>query len=131
MKSDGLDEQRRAFLVKALTVGAFTLGSNALLTPLWAMGKIPNVIPPGISIFDLSGNVSVNNVPATLDTFIKPGDEVTTGSGSHAVFVVGKDAFILRSNSHMKTQGDSIVSDILLQAGKMLSVFAHRLIMKN
>ena len=127
MKSDNLDEQRRAFLVKALTAGVLTLGSNALMTPLWAMGKIPKEIPPGKSIFDLSGDVTVNNVPATLDTFINPGDTVTTGSNSHAVFVVAKDAFILRSNSHMKTEGETTLKDIFLKAGKMLTVFSHRL----
>ena len=127
MKSDGLDEQRRAFLVKALTAGALTLGSSVLTTPLLAMGKIPKEIPPGKSIFDMSGDVKVNNKRATLDTFINPGDTVITGDNSHVVFVVAKDAFVLRSNSHMKTEGETTLKDILLKAGKMLTVFSHRL----
>lgn len=127
MKFDNVDDFRREFLVKTLTAGAFAVGSNGLMTSsVSAMGKIPNVIPAGKSIFDLSGNVNVNKKPATKDTFIKPGDIVSTSSNSHVVFVVGIDAFILRSNSSMLIEGSTIISTIRLFSGKVLSVFGKR-----
>jgi hypothetical protein len=126
MKFDDVDDPRRDFLVKALTAGAFAMGSNGLVAPVWAMGKIPKIIPPGKSIFDLRGQVTVNKIAANLDTFIKPGDVVETRGSSHAVFVVGKDAFILRSNSRMQIEGSTIVNTLRLFSGKVLSVFGHR-----
>lgn len=126
MKFDDVDDPRRDFLVRALTVGAFAIGSNGLMMPVAAMGKIPKVLPPGKSIFDLRGHVTVNKVPATLDTLIKPNDVIETGDSSHAVFVVGKDAFILRGNSSMKVEGSTIINTIRLFSGKVLSVFGHR-----
>ena len=92
---DDIDDPRREFLVRALTAGLFA-GSGGFASSVWGMGKVPKVIPPGKSFFDIKGDVRVNEVPATLDTFIKPNDVVQTGSSSHAVFVVGKDAFILQ-----------------------------------
>jgi len=126
MKFDDIDDPRRDFLVKALTAGAFAMGSNGLIAPVWAMGKIPKIIPPGKSIFDLSGRVTVNNMAADLDTFISPGDVVETSASSHAVFVVGKDAFILRSNSRMEIEGSTIINTIRLFSGRVLSVFGRR-----
>ena len=126
MKFDDINDPRRDFLVKALTAGAFALGSNGLVAPAWSMGKIPRVIPAGKSIFDLSGHVRVNKITATLDTLISPGDVVETGGNSHVVFVVGKDAFILRANSRMQVEGSTIISTIRLFSGKVLSVFGRR-----
>ena len=123
---DVIDDPRRQFLVKALTMGLFATTASGLAAPVWAMGKIPNVIPPGKSIFDIKGKVTVNNVPATLDTFIKPGDVVQTGSNSHVVFAVSKDAFILRDNSSMEITGSEVINTIRVFSGKMLSVFGKR-----
>ena len=123
--NDDVDEKRRDLLVQALTAGAF-MGSAGFASSVWGMGKIPKVIPPGKSFFDIKGQVSVNDKPANLDTFIKPSDVVKTGSGSHAVFVVGKDAFILRSNSVMEIEGSAIINTLRLFSGKVLSVFGHR-----
>ena len=122
---DDIDDPRREFLVRALTAGLFA-GSGGFASSVWGMGKVPKVIPPGKSFFDIKGDVRVNEVPATLDTFIKPNDVVQTGSSSHAVFVVGKDAFILRDNSSMEIQGNAIINTLRLFSGKVLSVFGHR-----
>ncbi|RDH82984.1 MAG: hypothetical protein DIZ80_12025 [endosymbiont of Galathealinum brachiosum] len=124
--SDEIDDPRRDFLVKLLTAGAFATGALSLSATVQSMGKIPKVLPSGKSFFDISGDVKVNNVTATLDTFVKNSDVVTTGSGAHAVFVVGSDAFMLRSNSSMEIQGSEIISTIRLFSGKLLSVFGHR-----
>ena len=121
-----IDDPRRDFLVKALTLGAFATTATGLVAPVWAMGKIPNVIPPGKSIFDIKGKVTVNDVPASLNTQIKSGDVVQTGNNSHVIFVVNKDAFILRDNSSMEISGAEIINTIRVFSGKVLSVFGQR-----
>ena len=123
---DVIDDPRRHFLVKALTLGAFAATASGLVAPVWAMGKIPNVIPPGKSIFDIKGKVTVNDAEASLSTLIKSGDVVKTGKNSHVVFVVNKDAFILRDNSSMEISGAEIVNTIRVFSGKVLSVFGQR-----
>ncbi len=124
--SDEIDDPRRDFLVKLLTAGAFVTSAWSLPETVQGMGKIPKLLPPGKSFFDISGDVKVNNLPATLNTFVKNNDVVSTGSGAHAVFVVGKDAFILRGNSSMEIEGSEIINTIRLFSGKLLSVFGHR-----
>jgi len=85
------------------------------------------VLPPGKSIYDLTGSVKVDNRPATLDTFIGPRATLETGADSHIIFVVGKDAFIMRENSKLSLQGgDAIITGIRLLSGKLLSVFGRR-----
>jgi len=124
--SDDIDDPRRDFLVKMLTAGAFASGVWSLPATVQSMGKIPKLLPPGKSFFDISGEVMVNNKLATLDTFVKNNDVISTGRGAHAVFVVGKDAFILRGNSSMEIEGNEIISTIRVFSGKLLSVFGHR-----
>jgi hypothetical protein len=123
---DVIDDPRRDFLVKALSMGLFASTAGGLALPVWAMGKIPNVIPPGKSIFDLKGKVTVNDVPASLNTFINSGDIIKTGNNSHVVFVVSKDAFILRDNSSMEISGAEVINTIRVFSGKVLSVFGKR-----
>ncbi len=120
-----IDDPRRDLLVKALSAGVFAAaGPAGLIQPVHAMGKIPDKLEPGKSIYDMRGNVAVNGNKATLDTQIKPNDTVTTGRRSHVVFAVGKDAFILRSNSRLELSGSELVINTLrLVTGKLLSVF--------
>jgi hypothetical protein len=124
--TDEIDDPRRDFLVKMLTAGAFAAGSWVLPSAVQGMGKIPKLLPPGKSFFDIKGDVRVNDQPATLNTFVENNDVISTGSGAYAVFVVGKDAFILRGNSSMEIEGSEIISTIRLFSGKLLSVFGHR-----
>ncbi|RDH82389.1 MAG: hypothetical protein DIZ80_08830 [endosymbiont of Galathealinum brachiosum] len=121
-----LDDRRREFLLSALSAGLYATGSMGILQPVWAMGKIPKQLVPGKSIYDLSGDVRVDGVPATEETLINVNSTVKTGDGSHVIFAVGKDAFVLRSNSSVKVEGSSIISQIRLISGKLLSVFGKR-----
>ena len=73
----------------------------------------------------------VNGVPASVLTLINPGDMIETFDQSYVVFVVQKDAFILRSNSIMTlpdtTAAPGITSNAFtLEQGKALSVLASR-----
>jgi len=124
MKS--IDDSRREFLISALSAGLYSVGGMGILQPVWAMGKIPKQLEPGKSIYDLSGEVRVDGVTATEETLINMNATVETGDSSHLIFAVGKDAFILRSNSVIKVEGSGIISQIRLISGKLLSVFGKR-----
>ena len=122
-----LDESRRQFLLYLLATGAFaTLPAQSA-----TLSRLPSKLPPGQSIYRLIGDVMVNGVTATLATPIKPGDIVKTGKKSFVIFVVEKDAFILRSNSEMtlplrKVTKGVIATAYTLTRGKALSVLASR-----
>jgi hypothetical protein len=121
-----IDETKRRLLIGALSAGLFAVGGSGILRPVWAMGKVPTVLIPGKSIYDLRGTVTVNARPATLDTVINSSGIIETGADSHLIFAVGKDAFILRSNSRLELSGKGIISDMKLLSGKLLSVFGRR-----
>lgn len=123
--SDDIDPARRDILLQLLSTGVL---ANGMLLPqlVQGMGKVPKVIPPGKSFFEIKGDVKVNKQPASLDSIVTTKDIVSTGSNSHAVFVVGKDAFILRSNSAMEIEGSAVINSLRLFSGKVLSVFGHR-----
>lgn len=132
-KDEELDDPRREFLVNALTAGAFAAtGAMGLLMPAGVsqasiFGKVPREVPPGKSFFSLSGDVRVNGKPATEETLVKSDDKVETGDSSEAVFVVGKDAFILRSNSELQLSGTGLLlHNLRLFTGRVLSVFGKR-----
>lgn len=127
-----IDDPRRELLVRALRTGMFVAGGSAgILQPVHAMGKIPKVLEPGKSIYDMRGTVTVNGKKATQETIISGSDVVATGRRSHVVFAVGKDAFVLRSNSKLELSGSGmIVNTLRLVTGKLLSVFGktkHRM----
>ena len=75
----------------------------------------------------LRGDVRVNGEPAKEGMDVKAGDVVTTGAGSEAVFVTGKDAFLVRANSRVEAQGAAgalVLSRLRIVTGAVLSVFS-------
>lgn len=123
---DEFDDPRREFLIQLLTLGALAGGSMTYPALTQAMGKVPRVLPPGKSFFDIKGQVRVNKQPANLNTTLKPGDTIETGASSRAIFVIGKDAFHMRADSSMKVDGSAIINTLRLFSGRVLSVFGHR-----
>jgi hypothetical protein len=121
-----IDENKRRFLINALSAGLFAAGGMGLLRPVWAMGKVPTVLVPGKSIYDLRGSVKVNGQMANVDTVINSSALIETGADSHLIFAVGKDAFILRHNSSLQLSGKGLISEMKLLSGKLLSVFGKR-----
>jgi hypothetical protein len=126
---DDIDDPRRQILVQALTAGLL----GAAFTPAQAItfgifGSKPSKLPEGQSIYGLSGEVTVNDESATLQTRIKPGDTVQTGPNSEIVFVVNTHSMILRSESKLliETPDSAITSAIIgglrMLTGKLLSV---------
>src|SRR5262249_32685242 len=67
-------------------------GASGILVPLEAFGASDQV-------HDLRGKVTINGRQATTKSDIIPGDRIVTGSDGHFVFVLGEDAFMVRSRS--------------------------------
>ena len=129
--NEHLSQSRRHFLHKALRFSLLTgfagsglLSSNAVAALL---GKIPTDMPLGKSIYDFKGEVSVDGAAVTFDTQVKASSLIKTGKNSMVIFVVGKDAHILRANSTLQLEGDSQVeTGLKLITGKALNVFGAR-----
>ncbi len=99
---DEPDDPRRRVLIHALAAGLFSAGftgSSALAFDLF--GTRPRQLPPGQSIYRITGVATVNGKEATPATLIQPGDTVQTGKHSELIFAVDTHAMILRSDSHL------------------------------
>lgn len=123
------NDLRREFLRRMMATSAMaSLASvNAMAPIVHAFGALPSALPTGKSIYKLKGEVAVNGKDASADTFIDASSTVETGSNSLAIFVVGKDAHILRENSRIELGGQGVVEEYLnLVSGKLLSVFGKR-----
>jgi len=71
-------------------------------------------------VYRVRGDVRINGRPAQRGDEIRIGDTVTTGPGAELVFVVERDAFMLRQNSSV-----SFGADVMrVVTGAILSVFA-------
>lgn len=115
-------ESKRRRLLQALAGGLLAAASPAIRAQ--ALGKVPRELQPGQSIYDLKGPVSVNGVNATPNTVISPNATISTGERGQIVFVVGKDAFLLRENSTLSLAGTNVlVQTLRLATGALLSVF--------
>lgn len=115
------DESRRIFLLRALAAGLFAASPIARAELL---GNVPRELPAGKSIYSLKGELRINGQAATAETAIGSNDKLATGPHSQAIFVVGKDAFIMRENSELQLSGDNLLVDGLrLVTGALLSVF--------
>jgi hypothetical protein len=64
-------------------------------------------------IYRLRGEVRVNGSAAVEGMEIKAGDVITTGATGEAVFVSGRDAFMIRANARVEAQGAS-AGDLVL-----------------
>lgn len=126
---ENIDDPRREFLVQSLSLGLFA-GVNlaGLGQPVYSMGRVPNRLPDGRSIFRLDGDVTVDGKAATLNTGIGPNSLIRTGENGLIIFVVDRDAFILRSNSELKMDSSDgvIIESMRILAGRLLSVFGRR-----
>jgi len=97
-------------------------GASTVIARALAKGDIP----PGVN--QLDGTVHVNGAQAHVGTPVRPGDRVSTGHASSAVIVVGKDAFLLRSQTTIELGkgSDGLLHEMLLATGGVLSVFSKK-----
>jgi hypothetical protein len=73
-------------------------------------------------VYRVEGDARINGVPARPGMEVKTGDVVTTGAASHIVFVVNRDAFLLRDNARLQVGGAA--ADLFrIVTGALLSVF--------
>ncbi|HJN52802.1 MAG: FecR domain-containing protein [Pseudomonadales bacterium] len=123
------DESRRQFLRYLLSAGILATVQGCGTGGVTRSLPKPQELAAGKSIYQFKGDVRVNTQPVTLATLIKAGDVVETFDKSYVIFVVDKDAFILRSNSHMDIPTPTVTAGAFqLNKGKMLSVLASRTI---
>lgn len=130
MGKDHKDLDRRQFLRMMFAVGTVGgMGASVLARHVLAMGQSGQLLE---GIRKVQGEVSVNGAPAQVGSIVFPGDVITTGSASLGVFVVGKDAFLVRENSRLELAGEKagtepgatkFVKTLKVAAGKVLSVF--------
>lgn len=110
---------RRRWLGRA---GAAALAAQfAVLRRALAAGSVEK------GVHRLRGDVRVNGAPAREGMDVKAGDVVTTGAASEAVFVTGKDAFLVRANSRVEAQGTAgalVLTGLRIVTGAVLSVFS-------
>jgi hypothetical protein len=131
-RDDSVDDPRRQFLVRALAAGALAGTSGWSLEALAGpfsnvLGNLPQRLAAGQSIFDLSGEVTINGQPATKASTIKPGDVVRTGTKSHLIGVIGEDALLLRANTEVEIAGSQAARKFFrLVTGGLLGVFGKR-----
>lgn len=94
------------------------LGTAALLLvrDALAAGKIEK------GVYRVRGDARINGTPAKAGMDIKAGDTVVTASGAEIVFVINRDAFLLRANSRLEV-GSAAADVFRLVTGALLSVY--------
>lgn len=130
MGPEQTDHDRREFLRRLLMAGiAGGAGSSLLVRQVLAMGEQGQLVE---GVRKAEGTVAVNGAPAQVGSIVFPGDVITTGKASLGVFVIGKDAFLVRENSRIELAGErpgqrpgatKIVTSLRIAAGKVLSIF--------
>ena len=123
------DDPRRRVLIQMLAAGMFGGGSAASnLAFAQILGSPPSKLPPGKSVYRISGNVEINGQPGTLDSKIGGGSVIKTGANSELVYVVNESAYIARPQTEIviETVAETgFVSGLRLLAGKLLSAFPN------
>ena len=114
---DTFARRRREWLKRALLGGA--------IVPLLLRDALA-ARTPSSGVIMSRGEVLINGSAAKTGSLVTPGDSVVTATGGAAVFVVGKDAFLLRENSELRTAGSGmLIASLRLVTGKLLSVFGR------
>lgn len=75
----------------------------------------------------VQGDARINGAPAKVGMDVKPGDTVTTFANGQIVFVVNKDAFLVRANSRVEVEGGMgsvALTGLRIVSGALMSVFA-------
>lgn len=78
-------------------------------------------------IIEFEGQVLINGQTVQKGLPVNPGDVVTTAAGSRLIFVMGKDAFLLRENTRLEI-GSEAVADLALDAGQLLRLIAGKVL---
>jgi len=96
----------------------FLQGAAALLVVREALAA--GTLEKGV--YRVRGAAHLNDVPARPGMDVKPGDAVVTAAGGEIIFVVDRDAFLLRENSRLEV-GGAAASVFRIVTGALLSVY--------
>ncbi len=129
MKTNDIDTCRRQFMMTVLSGGALGLtGLPGLARAVYAMGAFS--YPQGMQ--KVQGDVKINGITAQVGSQVAPGDVVTTGPASLAIFVVNKSVYLVRDNTRVDLSSETseefkekVVNVLRMARGKMLSVFGR------
>jgi hypothetical protein len=125
---DKAEDPRRRLLVEALGAAAATALLPGTAVAQNVFGSRPAQLPPGQSIYRLTGQVTVDGEAATLQTPVRPGQTVETGDNGEVIFVVGTHAMLLRERSRLQVEpaapptASVLVGALRMLAGKLLTV---------
>ena len=78
-------------------------------------------------VYRVRGDARVNGAPAKQGQDVRAGDVVTTGPNGEIVFVIARDAMLVRANSRVEvsgTVGALVESGLRIVTGAVLSVFS-------
>jgi hypothetical protein len=105
-----------------LALAGLTLAAKwALVREALALGQVEK------GVYRVRGDARINGVAAKPGMEVKPGDVVATGPDSEIVFVTARDAFLVRANSRVETQGvtgELVLGGLRIVTGAVLSVFS-------
>ncbi len=129
MRTNEINICRRQFMTAILGSGALGLtGLPGFVRAVYGMGAFS--YPQGMQ--KVQGDVRVNGIPAQVGAQVVPGDVVTTGPDSLAVFVVKKSVYLVRDNTRVDLSSETseefkekVVNVLRIVSGKMLSVFGR------
>lgn len=114
---------RRAWLARMTAGGAALAVGMARLREALAAEAVKK------GVARVRGDVSIGGRPATPGMEVRPGDAIVTGRRAELVFVVERDAFMVRANSRIDLSGQlgqAAISGLRVLTGAILSVFEPR-----
>ncbi len=101
------------------------LSRRRLLQASAALLLVRDVLAAGSiekGVYRVRGDARIDGVPAREGMDVKPGDAVTTAAGGEIVFVLNRDAFLLRANSRVEV-GSGAANVFRIVTGALLSVY--------
>lgn len=111
---------RREWLLKTSAGAAAIAAGMSMLREALAA----DAVRQGVS--RVRGEARIGDRPAAPGMEVKPGDVVTVGPRSEAVFVIGRDAFMARAGSRIELAGPAgeiVITGLRVVTGALLSVF--------
>lgn len=105
----------------AMSLGATLALRLGVLREALAAGKLEK------GVYRVRGEARVNGAPAREGMDVKAGDVITTGRDGELLFVIGKDAMLVRADARVEVSGRAaaLVADGLrIVTGAVLSVFS-------
>ena len=105
------------------------LGAATLMAAASPLLAIRNALAAGQlekGVYRVRGDARINGQTARQGMDVRAGDTVTTGPGAEIVFVVDRDAFMVRADSRVEFLGDAgalVAAGLRVFTGKVLSVF--------